>query len=123
MYDYYNQIKNIGVPTTVQVYYVNNTQDMDKLNPQANVVYIGINTVNDELYVRKLNNIGLIETKEYGKKENVDILSRIERKLDDVQSELNKFFVSDVNERNVKEQPVNATVQPVDNGTNSSSNA
>lgn len=119
--NYYPQsmIQNLSQPSSIQCYYVNSQTDLDKVSPTVTTLVLGLNQLNNEIYLRQINNLGLVETIVYEKKKDQDILDRLERKLDDVQSKLNKQFIPDVNERNVEEPSVNAAVQPINNGTNS----
>lgn len=73
-------------------YFVNGAPEMGNINLMPNIVYIGINSQNKELYLRKLNNDGTTDFETYkmesGKQEKNDIqiildrLSTIEQKLE-----------------------------------------
>ena len=96
MYPNYNpyaypgqKIQNLSsvIQNEVQVFYVNNPQDMERINPMQNVVYIGINSSTKEIYVRQLNGIGLIDFDVYvrqsGEQQKND-LTKILDKLDEI---------------------------------------
>lgn len=89
-YAYQGQkIQNLSsvIQNEVQVFYVNNPQDMERINPMQNVVYIGINSSTKEIYVRQLNGIGLIDFDVYvrqsGEQQKND-LTKILEKLDEI---------------------------------------
>lgn len=89
-YAYQGQkIQNLSsvIQNEVQVFYVNNPQDMERINPMQNVVYIGINSSTKEIYVRQLNGIGLIDFDVYvrqsGEQQKND-LTKILDKLDEI---------------------------------------
>ena len=99
-YPYYNQwqqyqpsmtqasphhIQNISsvAPTEVQCFYVSGPKDMEKIQPLLNVVYIGINPDKKEIYIRQMNNNGLIDFDTYilqsGEQQKNDYTKIIER--------------------------------------------
>lgn len=83
------KIQNLSsvIQNDVQVFYVNNPQDMERINPMPNVVYIGLNTSTKEVYIRQLNGIGLIDFDVYvrqsGEQQKND-LTKILDKLDEI---------------------------------------
>lgn len=141
MYPYYNQwqqypqgfsqaspqhIQNISsvAPTEVQCFYVTNPKDMEKIQPMLNVVYIGINSDKKEIYIRQMNNNGLIDFDTYilqsGEQQKNDYTKIIERidqlentmkgKAHVIQSTNDTISNENVSAGNVEQSSVNATV-------------
>lgn len=126
--DMFNQPTNIQnltqtTPTQAQIYFVRSSKDMEGITPNLNVVYIGINRDKDEIYLRQMNNSGLIDFNTYSlstggqeKNEFAKIMERIDKLetrflekggVDErAITESSKHDVAGA----VKEQPVNATV-------------
>jgi len=118
-----NQIHNISsvISTTVQCFYVNSPQDMDKINPSADTLYIGINLSAKEVYLKQLNGLGLIDVDTYvkssGEQQKNDI-TKILDKLDEImkgkdnaiQSTTNSSGNEYVQERNVAQSSDHAAV-------------
>ena len=48
------------VQKTAQFYNVENAQELDGIKPALNVLYVGFNKKNKEIYVKQLTNDGLI---------------------------------------------------------------
>lgn len=81
-------------PITVQCYSVSAKTEIDTLQPQLNVMYVGFNKTTNEIYTKQLNNNGLIDSYTYSLTSNekleqkdgmqsiVECLERIETKLD-----------------------------------------
>lgn len=90
----FNQIQNLSqtMPTQVQCFFVSQPKDMEKIQPNLNVVYIGINRDKNEVYLRQLNNNGLIDFNTYtlstGGQEKNDFTKIMER-IDQLE---NKFL-------------------------------
>ena len=118
------RIQNLSsvIQNEVQVFYVNNPTDMERINPMQNVVYIGINSATKEIYVRQLNGMGLIDFDTYvrqsGEQQKND-LTKILDKLDElmkgkgnvIQSTNDTVRNEYVDKRNVKKPSDYATVQ------------
>lgn len=75
---YYQQqqpqpIQNM-VPTQPQAtcYFVTAPEDMNKINVMPDTVYLGINQKDKELYIRQLNNNGIVEFETYTKSAAVE---------------------------------------------------
>lgn len=76
---------------SVQCGTVNSKEDMDSIQPQLNVIYVGINKSKNEIYTKQLNNNGLIDSYIYSQTSNeiskdnnqsiLECLERIESKL------------------------------------------
>lgn len=49
-------------------YFVNNLEELSKVNVDINTFYIGISQTNNEVYIRNMNNNGIIENKVYSLK-------------------------------------------------------
>ena len=67
-------------------YFVDNAEQLSTLTPMPNIVYLGINTRDQKIFVRRMNNDGLMEIKTYSvvgeqtKKTDVqEILDRLEK--------------------------------------------
>lgn len=71
------------ISTQVQCYYVNNPKDMEKIQVSLNVLYIGVNPDRKEIYLRQMNNNGLIDFNTYylksGEQEKSDMTKIMER--------------------------------------------
>lgn len=120
------KIQNLSsvISNEVQVFYVNNPQDMERINPMQNTVYIGINSTTKEIYVRQLNGMGLIDFDVYvrqsGEQQKNDftkILERIDQleknmkgKEDVIQSTNDSVRYEYADKRNVKKQSSNSAV-------------
>lgn len=129
----FQRIQNLSSynTTEVQCFYVNNPTDMEKIQPVLNVLYIGLNLDKKEIYLRQMNNNGLIDfttfTQLSGEQQKSDITKILDR-LDVLESNLkgkddvqyaNGTAVNEyVGERNVTEPPVNATVSADDGRKN-----
>lgn len=125
-----NHIQNISsvAPTEVQCFYVSNAKDMEKVQPVLNVVYIGINSDKKEIYLRQMNNNGLIDFDTYtlqsGEQQKNDYTKIIERidqlentmkgKENVIQSANGSISNENVSAGNVQQSPVDATVQSND---------
>ena len=117
------KIQNLSsvISTDAQVFYANSPQDMERINPQPNVMYVGINLTNKEIYLRQMNGMGLIDLDTYVRKsgeQQKNDLTKILEKLDqlvkgknNVQSSNDTVRNEYVNKGNVKKSPDNATVQ------------
>lgn len=75
MYDYPQQRYYQPVINTIQstkpnvfCYFVNSLDELSKVNVDINTFYIGINQTNNEVYIRNMNNNGIIENKIYSLK-------------------------------------------------------
>ena len=79
------------VQQSAQVYFVEDARSLDGIRPTLNVMYVGINTKNKELYIKQLTNDGTVAVDKYvlaeNKKEKGDLdivldrISELERKL------------------------------------------
>lgn len=89
-----NFIKNYQVPQTqerAECFYVDSAKDMQSMNTEPNIVYIGINKTAKEVYIRSWNNDGNIDFETYTKssgKQEKDTLHSIMDKLDDILNKL-----------------------------------
>ena len=88
-----NQIHTINQsPTQVQCYFVSDEKDMEKIQLNLNVVYVGINKDKNEVYLRQINNNGLIDSNKYGlvsESQEKNDFSKIMERLDRIE---NKFL-------------------------------
>lgn len=123
------RIQNLAtaMTTDAQVFYASNPQDMDRINPQPNVLYIGLNMTSKEIYLRQMNGMGLIDVDTYVRKsgeQQKNDLTKILEKLDElmkgkenaVQSTNDTIHNEYANKGNVEKSPENATVQSNDVG-------
>ena len=58
---------NTAIQTQIYCYSVNSADELSSLNLMPNTTFLGINNTAKEIYVRKLNNDGLIENEIYKK--------------------------------------------------------
>lgn len=85
------QVPQAQVEPKVIPYFVDTAEQLSTINPMPNVIYLGINTKDGKIFMRRMNNDGLMELKTYSvvgehtKKTDVqEILGRlakIEKKL------------------------------------------
>jgi len=93
MYSQPSTIQNLTqtVPTQAQIYFVRSPKDMEGITPNLNVVYIGINRDKNEVYLRQMNNGGLIDFNTYtlstGGQEKNDFAKLMER-IDKLESKV-----------------------------------
>lgn len=100
-------IQSLNTQPQSQCYFVRSANDLNTVNVMPNTYYLGINTDANEIYVRRMNNDGLIDVKTYSlhseKKEKTDFQAIFDR-LDDIDKKISD--ISRVreknNERNVK---------------------
>ena len=72
-------------------YFVDNAEQLSTLTPMPNIIYLGINTKDQKIFVRRMNNDGLMEIKTYSvigeqtkktdMQEILDRLSKIEQTI------------------------------------------
>ncbi len=85
------QLPQNQVETKVIAYFVDTAEQLSTINPMPNVIYLGINTKDSKIFMRRMNNDGLMELKTYSvvgehtkKTDTQEILGRlakIEKKL------------------------------------------
>jgi len=106
-------IQNLNVQPQSQCYFVRSQNDLSSVNVMPNFYYLGINPDANEIYVKRMNNDGLIELKTYclqsEKKEKTefqaifDRLDGIEAKLSEISAPRQTLTLREKNnERNVK---------------------
>lgn len=125
------KIQNLSsvMSTEAQCFYVNNPSDMERIQPALNTLYIGVNTDKKEIYLRQMNNNGLIDFTTYkqlsGEQQKsefskiLDRLDQLETSLkgkENVQYANGKTTNGDAIKGNVKESSSDATVQSNDSG-------
>ncbi len=135
-YDPYSQLRqsSYNIPSTIQnlsqtvatqsqTYFVNSPKDMEKIQPALNVMYIGINKDKNEIYLRQINNAGLIDFSTYslitGEQEKNDFAKIMER-IDKLETKIGVVNAnnttngtvngSDANAGTVSQPSTNATV-------------
>lgn len=86
-------IQNVAQPVQPQLYsyFVKQAADLATPNIMPNTLYLGINSGQKEIYIRKMNNDGNIELETYtlssGKKEKTELQAIVER-LDSIEKKL-----------------------------------
>ena len=85
MFNQTSTIQNLAQTsaTQAQIYFVSTPKDMEKIQPTLNVMYVGINRDKNEVYLRQMNNAGLIDFSTYtlktGEQEKNDFVKIMER--------------------------------------------
>ena len=98
------------VQKTAQFYNVESVGELDGIKPTLNVIYVGFNKKNKEIYVKQLTNDGLISLETYelaGNKKEKSEFETILEKINNIETKLGGSNV-----------PNNTT-----NGTNGNANA
>ena len=106
-------IQNLSVQPQSQCYFVRSPNELSSINVMPNYYYLGINADANEIYVKRMNNDGLIELKTYSllseKKEKTefqavfDRLDNIEKKLSELSTQRQTLALKEKgNERNTK---------------------
>lgn len=85
------QLPQNQVETRVVSYFVDSAEQLSTINPMPNVLYLGLNIKGGKIFMRRMNNDGLMEVKTYSvvgeqtkKTDTQEILTRlskIEKKL------------------------------------------
>lgn len=119
------KIQNLSsvMSTEAQCFYVNNPADMERIQPALNTLYIGVNTDKKEIYLRQMNNNGLIDFTTYKqlsgeqqKSEFSKILDRLDQLETSLKGKENVQYANgetangNVIKGNVTEPPADATV-------------
>jgi hypothetical protein len=110
--------------TQAQIYFVSSPKDMEKIQPTLNVMYVGINKEKNEIYLRQINNAGLIDFNTYslstGAQEKNDFTKIMER-IDKLENKLEKGATNANNTTNDASDGTNANAgsvsQPSANAT------
>ncbi len=79
------------VEKTAQCYFVSDIKDMEKVKPNLNVLYVGLNTKTKEIYIKQLNNDGTVSNSTYSLKEGVQEksdLGKIIERLDRIETKM-----------------------------------
>lgn len=90
-------IQNIQ-PTQPQsyCYFVRSSNDLNGINVMPNTFYVGINSDKNEIYVRRMNNDGLVDVKTYSlqseKKEKTEFQAVFDR-LDEIEKKISEISV------------------------------
>lgn len=129
-----SHIQNISaaIPTEVQCFYANSPQEMEKIPPQSNVIYIGINLNSKEIYLRQMNGMGLIDIDTYVKQsgeqqkgdtakilERIDMLEQSMKGKNNVIQPTNGTISGEyVEERTSPQSSNNTAIQPTNSGAN-----
>jgi len=106
-------IQNLSVQPQSQCYFVKSPNELSSVNVMPNHYYLGINTDSNEIYVKRMNNDGLLEVKTYSlkseEKEKTDFqviserLDGIEKKLSEITTQRQTLTLKEKgNERNSK---------------------
>lgn len=121
-------IQNISqvMQKSAMCYFVSDIKDMERIQPNLNVVYVGLNDKTKEIYLKQLNNSGLIECKTYALTSNSEEKNELATILDKLSVIENSLTKEKTNEQNVRtsystnngrtisEQPSNASFQSND---------
>lgn len=90
-------IQNLNVQPQSQCYFVRSQNDLANINVMPNYYYLGINSDANEIYVKRMNNDGLIELKTYSlqseKKEKTEFQAIFDR-LDSIEQKLSEISVT-----------------------------
>lgn len=106
-------IQNLNVQPQSQCYFVKSPNELNNINVMPNHYYLGINADSNEIYVKRMNNDGLLEIKTYSlkseEKEKTDFqiiserLDGIEKKLSEITTQRTTLTLKEKgNERNSK---------------------
>lgn len=86
-------IHNMSIQPQASCYFVKAPSDLNGINVMPNTFYLGINTDANEIYLRRMNNDGLVDIKTYSlqseKKEKNDFQTLLDR-LDSIEKKLSK---------------------------------
>jgi hypothetical protein len=116
------QIQNIQPQSPlVKCFFVSGKNELQNLQVEPNVVYIGINKTTKEIYLKSWNNNGIIESETYTIAEEVSEeteLQQIMKRLKNIEDKLDERNVTNVaptsNDGSDTEKPANGTVQSND---------
>lgn len=89
--------------TQAQIYFVSNPKDMEKVQPTINVMYVGINKDKNEIYLRQINNAGLIDFNTYTLKtggQEKNEFTKIMERIDNLETKLSKGVIDANNNAN-----------------------
>lgn len=108
------------VQKSVQFYNVENAQELDGIKPTLNVLYVGFNKKDKEIYVKQLTNDGLVSVETYGLADNKKEKSALDTVLDRI-TELERKLTNERNTTNAgTEVPQRATSEPTTDATGQS---
>lgn len=89
----FQPIQNMNIQPQASCYFVKSPNDLNGINVMPNTFYLGINTDANEIYLRRMNNDGLVDIKTYSlhseKKEKNDFQALLDR-LDSIEKKLSK---------------------------------
>ena len=87
----FQPIQNMSIQPQASCYFVKSSTDLNGINVMPNTFYLGINTDKNEIYVRRMNNDGLVDIKTYSlqseTKEKNDLQAIFDR-LDSIEKKL-----------------------------------
>ena len=89
--------------TQAQIYFVSSPKDMEKVQPTINVMYVGINKDKNEIYLRQINNAGLIDFNTYTLKtggQEKNEFTKIMERIDNLETKLSKGVIDANNNAN-----------------------
>ena len=79
------QLPHQHMEQRVVSYFVDSAEQLSTLNPMPNIIYLGINNRDGKIFMRRMNNDGLVELKTFSlqldqtkKTDSQEILSRLE---------------------------------------------
>lgn len=87
-------IQSLSAQPQSQCYFVKSQNDLNSISVMPNYYYLGINADSDEIYVKRMNNDGLVEVKTYSlqseKKEKTEFQAVFDR-LDGIEKKLSEL--------------------------------
>ena len=109
----------------VLTYFANSLQDMNKIQVNPNVIYIGINSSTKEIYTKQMSNDGLVNVDIYkifeGKQEQNEIHEILERlktieisMKEKVNAPISKDVYAEPNAGEIRQSPINGLLQTND---------
>lgn len=105
------------IQQSAQVYFIEDPRSLDGIRPTLNVLYVGINTKNKELYIKQLTNDGTVAVDKYVLAENKKEKGDLDVVLDRI-SELERKLTHERNSSDDNEQThAGAIEQPAGNAT------
>lgn len=90
----FQPIQNMNIQPQASCYFVKSPNDLNGINVMPNTFYLGINTDANEIYLRRMNNDGLVDIKTYSlhseTKEKTDIQALLDR-LDNIEKRITEL--------------------------------
>lgn len=122
-YQQLQPIQSAKPPINVVCYTVNAQDDMDNIDLQLNVLYIGINRTTKEIYTKQLNNSGLVDVqiyKQFSNKQTQE--NEILRRLEIIENKLGGINLDANTTKFNSTSDVGSSAQSPDDGSIQSTN-